>query len=75
MNKAINKAVRIIGEIEDKGNLKKYKLTLYDYYEFRHCVSELHKGGTPFVLSERLKDLLVKCGFTATEDEIGWIIK
>ena len=56
--KAILKASEIINEITEKGNLKKYKLSLYDFNLFYDTVSELYNAGHAETINEKVKDLL-----------------
>ncbi len=74
--KALSKAMKIIDEVIKKGNLKKCKLTPNEFFEFSQCVYDFHRLENPCVvtISEKVKDLLVKCGFSATEEGIGWQI-
>lgn len=72
--KAVLKASEIINEITEKGNLKKYKLSLYDFNLFYDTVAELYNTGQAETINEKVKDLLVKCGFESTVSGIGWKI-
>ena len=72
--KAVLKASEIINEITEKGNLKKYKLSLYDFNLFYGTVVELYNAGHAETINEKVKDLLVKCGFESSVCGIGWKI-
>lgn len=72
--KAILKASEIISEITEKGNLKKYRITPCEFYEFFDTVQELYKSGTCETISENVKNLCIKCGFFASVQGVGWKI-
>ena len=71
---AVQKASSIINEIIDNGKLKKYKVTLSEFYEFYEGVQILYKNGMVETISEAVKNLYKKCGFKAEPDGIGWKI-
>lgn len=71
--KAMKKALKIIDEVIE-GKLKKYKLTLLEFFVFNNCAYELWKHGSTMLVDQNVKELLVKCGFKATESDIGWEI-
>ena len=69
---AILNARKIISDVTDTGNIKKYKLTPYEFYSFYDSVIELYNTGHTKTISEKVKDLLVKCGFESSVYGIGW---
>lgn len=71
---AMKKALKISDDIVQKGNMKRYKLTPFEFLEFSHYVHDLWEWRAVMVIDEKLKELLVKCGFEAVEDGIGWIV-
>lgn len=71
---AVQKASSIINEIIDNGKLKKYKVTLSEFYEFYEGVQILYKNGMVETISEAVKNLYKKCGFKAEPDGIGYKI-
>lgn len=74
--KALENAKKIIDEVVSNGNLRKWKLTLSEFHEFSQCVYDFAGLKKPCAdtISKRVKDLLVQCGFSATEKGIGWQI-
>lgn len=72
--KAILKASSIINEIIDTGNIKKYKLTPYEFNLFYDAVIELYNVGCTETISEKVKSALKKCGFNSIVYGIGWKI-
>ena len=73
-SQAVQKAVDIINEITEKGNLKKYKITLSDFDGFYVGLQEIYKAGKTETISEAVKNLYIKCGFKAVPVGIGWKI-
>ena len=71
---AVQKVSSVINEIIDMGNLKKYKVTLSEFYEFYDGVQALYKYGITQTFREPVKNLYEKCGFKAEEDINGWSI-
>lgn len=72
---AMKKLNKIINDVIDKGQKSKRKLTLFEISELMLYSKDLWKWKPVLVIDEKLKDILVKCGFEATEDGIGWIVK
>lgn len=75
MDSAMKKLKKIIDDVTDKGNKSKHKLSLFEISELILYFEDLWKCKSVMVIDEKLKDILVKCGFEATEDDIGWIVK
>lgn len=70
----MKKLVKILDNVLQRGLTKKYNLTPYEFNELVRYHGVLMEYRPVIVLDEKLKDLLVKCGFTASEEGVGWII-
>lgn len=74
----LNKIEQMINRIKDKGNLKAYNLSLYDYNELLICYNQIKILGRTttinrnvMALFESVKGLEIK----THKNKIGWLIK
>jgi len=62
-------------EIEDERDLKKYKLSLSDYYAACTVMEELREpGSTAKCFIKSVADFFHNCGYDVTSDGVNYII-
>lgn len=76
--KAAEKIKRILWDIYDNGDkarsVKKHNLSLSDIRTIENVYDQNRNGRSAYVLSEKIKSIFSDCGYTVTENGIGWNI-
>lgn len=69
-----NKFKKVLEDIFYNGNLKRYKITPYEATEAAEDYNSIVENNQVETISEGVKNLFEKYGFTAVQHGIGWRI-